>query len=104
MYLIFMVAHKYAHKYVVARGEQGQREKMDCEVGVSKCKLLYIEWINNTILVYSTGNYFHYPVTNHNRKEYEKENTYLYISESLCCIVETNIINQLYFNKINLNF
>ena len=32
-------------------------------------------------------------------KEYEKE--YTCITESLCCTVEINIVNQLYVNKIN---
>ena len=31
----------------------------------------YIEWINNKVLLYSTGNYIQYPVINHNGKEYE---------------------------------
>ena len=30
---------------------------MDSEFGVSRCKLLYREWINNKVLLYSTGNY-----------------------------------------------
>ena len=30
---------------------------MDREFGVSRCKLLYLEWIDNKILLYSTGNY-----------------------------------------------
>ena len=46
---------------------------MDWEFGISRCKLLYIEWINNKILLYSTGSYIQYPVINHNGKEYEKE-------------------------------
>ena len=29
---------------------------MDWEFGVSRCQLLYIEWINNRVLLYSTGN------------------------------------------------
>ena len=29
------------------------RGRMDREFGISRCKLLYIEWINNTALVYS---------------------------------------------------
>ena len=29
---------------------------MEWEVGVSRCKLLYMEWINNKILLYSTEN------------------------------------------------
>ena len=38
---------------VVAKGvgEGG----MDWEFGISRCKLLYIEWINN--ILYSTGDY-----------------------------------------------
>ena len=47
---------------------------MEWEFGVSRCKLLYIEWINNKILLYSTGNYIQYPMINHNGKEYEKLN------------------------------
>ena len=30
---------------------------MDWEFGINKCKLLYIEWINNKLLLYSKGNY-----------------------------------------------
>ena len=29
--------------------------------GVSRCKLVYIDWINNKVLLYSTGNYIQYP-------------------------------------------
>ena len=47
---------------------------MEWEDEVSKCKLLYIEWINNKVLLYSTGNYIQYPVINHNGKEYLKMN------------------------------
>ena len=46
---------------------------MDWEFEISRCKLVYIEWINNNILLYSTGNYIQYPVINHNGKEYEKQ-------------------------------
>ena len=51
---------------------------MDWEVGISRCKLVYIEWINNTVLLHSTGNYIQYPVINHSGKEYEKEHMYMY--------------------------
>ena len=34
------------------------------EFGVSRCKLLHIEWINK-VLVYSTENYVQYPGINH---------------------------------------
>ena len=40
------------------------------EVGVSRHKLLYTRWINNQVLLYSTGNSIQYPMINHNGKEY----------------------------------
>ena len=46
-------------------------------LGISKYKLVYIGWINNKVLLYSTGNYIQYPVINQNRKEYKKE--YIYV-------------------------
>ena len=71
---------------------------MEWEVGVSRCKLLYIGWINNKVLLYSTGKYIQYPMINHNGKEYKKECIYIYIyiymyiciTESLCCTAEIN--------------
>ena len=53
---------------------------MEWEFGVSRHKLLYTEWINNKVLLYSTGNYIQYPVINHNSKEY--------ITKLLCCLPE----------------
>ena len=53
---------------MVAKGE-GVWGRVDWEFGISRCKLLYIEWINNKVLLYSTGNYIQYPVINHNGKE-----------------------------------
>ena len=43
---------------------------MEREDGVSRCKLLYIEWINSKFLLYSTGNYIQYPMINQNGKKY----------------------------------
>ena len=42
---------------------------MEWEDGVSRCKLVYIEWINKAILC-NTENYIQYPMINHNGKEY----------------------------------
>ena len=62
------------------------------EFGITRYKLLHIKQINKKFLLYSTGNYIQYPEINHNKKEYEKEYIYIiYITESLCCIPETNI-------------
>ena len=57
--------------------EGGGEGGMDWEFGINRCKLLYIGWINNRVLLYSTGKYIQYPVINHNGKEYEKE--YIYV-------------------------
>ena len=35
---------------------KGRGGGMDWKFGVSRCKLLYREWINNKVLPYSTGN------------------------------------------------
>ena len=56
---------------MVAEGE-GEGEGLDWEFGVSRCKVLHIEWINNKVLLYSTGNYILHPGTNHNGKQYKK--------------------------------
>ena len=39
------------------------------EFGVSRCKLLYMEWISIKVLQYSTGIYIQYPVINQNEIE-----------------------------------
>ena len=65
---------------MVAKGEEGGGG-MDWEFGISTCKLLYMQCVNNKVLLHSTRNYIQYPVINHNGKEYEKE--YIYITESL---------------------
>ena len=47
-------------------GCQGGVGGKDWEFGISRCKLVYIGWINNKVLLYSPGNYIQYPVINHN--------------------------------------
>ena len=61
---------------MVAKGKVG-RGGMDWEFEISRCKLVYMGWINNKVLLYSTGNDIQYPVINHNGKEYEKERIYM---------------------------
>ena len=69
---------------------------MDWEFGISRCKFLYIEWINSNVQLYSTGNYIQCLVKNYNGKEYEKSYTYICITEPLCCTAGiNNIVNQL---------
>ena len=44
------------------------QNRMDWEFGVSRCKLLHLEWISNEILLYSTGNYIQSLVMEHDRR------------------------------------
>ena len=44
-------------RLVVANGEE-VGGGMEWEVGVSRCKLLYMEWINNKVLPYGQGTIF----------------------------------------------
>ena len=36
----------------------------DCEFGISMCKLVYIGWVNNKVLMHSRRNYIQYPIIN----------------------------------------
>ena len=46
--------HRYREQTCGCRWGGGGRK--DWESGVSRCKQLYIGWINNKVLLYSTGN------------------------------------------------
>ena len=61
---------------MVAKGEVGGGG-MDWESGISRRKLAYKEWINNKVLLYSTGNYIQYPVIYPDGKDYDKECIYV---------------------------
>jgi len=41
---------------LVTLKEDGGGSGMDWEFGVSRCKLLYLKWISNELLQFSTGN------------------------------------------------
>ena len=43
-------------------------------------------------IVYSTGNYTQYFVISYKGKDSEKKNRYIHITESLCCMPETNML------------
>ena len=86
-------AHRGREQTLVT--EQGCGRGMNWELGISRCKLLYIEWINSKILLYSTGNYLQSPETNYNGKEYTRGRIY-YITESHC--YPSEIGTTLYFN------
>ena len=56
-----------------------QTVELSFKEGVSlDVSFLYIEWINNKVLLYSTENYIQYPMVNHNGKEYLKKRMCIY--------------------------
>ena len=84
---------------------EGTVGRVEWEFGVSRYKVLYTEWINNKVLLCSTGNSIQYPEINHNGKECKKEDVsvcvcthiyiyiYIYIytyNPNQCCLSEIN--------------
>ena len=65
------------NRLVVAKGE-AVGGGIEWEVGISRCKLFYTEWINK-VLLYSMRNYIQYPMMNHNAKEYFLKRMCVYI-------------------------
>ena len=63
-------------------GCQGERG-VDWKFGICKCKLLYVEWINNKAPLYSMGNNIQHPVINHTGKEYICIYIYIYTHTNL---------------------
>ena len=64
--------HRHREQTCGCQGGEGGGRGTDWESGVGRCKLLHIEWMDNKVLLYSTGNYSQHPVINHNGKEYKK--------------------------------
>ena len=54
------------------QGGRGSGGRMVWEFGISRCKLLCTEWINNKLPWYPAGNYIQHLVIYHNKKDYEK--------------------------------
>ena len=52
--------------------KEGGGTGTDWEFGVSGCKLLHLEWIDNKVLLYSTGNYIQSSGIDHDGKQYKK--------------------------------
>ena len=88
------------NRFVVAKGSVAGG-RMDWEFGISRCKWLYIEWINNKVLLYSTGNYIQYPAICHNGKNMKKK-VYICVTKSLYCTAEIN--TPLWINSTSINF
>ena len=80
------------NRFAVAKGEGCGR--MDWEFGISRCKVLYIEWTNNKVLLHSSEDYIQYSAINHSGKDHENDYyIHIYITESLCCIAEIIVDN-----------
>ena len=71
--------------------KNSQKDRLGFLGLADQMKLLHIEQVNN-FLLYSTGNYIQHPTLNHNGKEYFKNNVYICMTESLCCMAEINIV------------
>ena len=56
---------------MVAQGE-GEGSGMDWEFGVSRCKLLHLEWMSNEVIPCDTGNFIQSPGIEHDGRYYEK--------------------------------
>ena len=69
--------------------------------GMVMYTLLYLKWVTNKYLLYSTWNSVQCYVSAWMGREFEgRMDTYMYISKSLCCSPETItlFVNQLYPN------
>ena len=67
--------HRHREQTCGCQGQGGWRGVgggMGWDLGVSRCKLLHIEWMDKKVLLYSSGNSIHCPGINHNGKEYKK--------------------------------
>ena len=82
------------NRYVAAKGEESGRG-VDWEFGVSRCKLVNIEWTNNKVLLHSTGSYIHNPVKTIMEKNIEK-NIYIYIHTHIYIYTYTHIYIYIY--------
>ena len=55
------------------------RELLNWNIGIDIYTLLYMQWITNNNLLYSTGNSAQYPVMGYMEKESKKERIYVYL-------------------------
>ena len=62
---------------------------MDWEFGISRCKLLHLEWMGNKVLLYSTGYCIRSLGIGYEGEQYSERNGYLYMAGSLCCTAES---------------
>ena len=69
--------HGHREQTYGCQGE-GEGRGMDWEFGIGRCKLLHLEWISDEVLLYSKGNYIQSLGREHDQRQYEKKNAYMY--------------------------
>ena len=69
----------FESRLTVAKRERWERGGTDREFGIDIYTLLYMEWIVNRDLLYSTGNSTQYSVITYMGKESEKGWIYVYV-------------------------
>ena len=85
------------NRLVVAKGVGSGT---DWEFGVSRCKLLHLEWMGNEVLLYSTGNSIQSLGTDHDGSHYKKGCVYTGdCGTALQSRNWHNTVPQLYVNK-----
>ena len=64
---IYKTETDHGHAEQTCGSQRGGRggSGMDGEFGVSRCKLLHLEWISNEVLLYNTRNYTQSPEIDH---------------------------------------
>ena len=62
---------------MVAKGQEKWEEGRIGSVEISRCKLVYVGWINNKILLHNTRNYIQHSVIEVTMEK-NKENTHMY--------------------------
>ena len=74
---------------MVAKGEGGG-SGMGRDFGISRIKLLCLEWISNEVLL--TGNPVQSPGIDHDGRYYENKNVYICMTGLLCCTEDIGTI------------
>ena len=69
--------HRHREQTCSCQERRRMGEGWTRSLGLADTNYLYREWINNKVLLYSTGNYIQNPVISHNGKEY-KNNIYTF--------------------------
>ena len=62
--------HRHRKQTCGCQGEGACRDRWIGSLGLADATYFIYRMESNKVLLYSTGNYIHYPVITHNRKEY----------------------------------